>query len=170
MKPTDADPAAFWDYSLRIYANPGVADACISLQDRHGCDVNVLLLCLWLAETRRLVLQVSDFEAILRSAAAPNERLVQPVREVRRWFKLWSQDAIAAEPHASAYKALKEAELHGERMVQSQLIAGMNLAAFGSAPTAEAAARASFYNYRKTFPETDGAASELDGLVAKVWH
>ncbi len=37
----------FWDYSLGIYRKPGVADACIALQDEFGLDVNMLLACLW---------------------------------------------------------------------------------------------------------------------------
>jgi len=166
----DSDAAAFWNYSLRIYARPGVADACISLQDRHGCDVNVLLLCLWLAETRRSVLEGSDIEAVQRSAAAANKHYVQPVRSVRHWFKLWRQDAITVEPYASAYAALKAAELGGERLVQSLLLAGLDLDSLGRAASAEAAVRPSFDNYRKTLREPDVVAKELDGLVAWAWH
>ncbi|MCG8546534.1 MAG: TIGR02444 family protein, partial [Alphaproteobacteria bacterium] len=39
---SDPPGNAFWNFSLRAYARPGVADACIRLQDRYGVDVNVL--------------------------------------------------------------------------------------------------------------------------------
>src|SRR5258708_32228514 len=45
----------FWRFSLRFYRRPGVADACIALQDGCGVDVNILLFFLWLALARRCV-------------------------------------------------------------------------------------------------------------------
>ena len=40
---------SFWDFSLAFYAMPGVADACLQLQDGCGADVNVLLFLLYRA-------------------------------------------------------------------------------------------------------------------------
>ena len=37
----------FWQFSGAVYAHPGVAEACLDLQDRHGLDVNLLLFCAW---------------------------------------------------------------------------------------------------------------------------
>jgi uncharacterized protein (TIGR02444 family) len=168
MEQLDAEAAEFWEYSLRVYALPGVADVCISLQDDHGCDVNILLLCLWLAETRSSVFEVSDVEAIRRFVAAPNDNLVQPVRAVRRWVKLWSQDEIKAEPYASVYKALKDAELAGERLIQSRLIAALSEENLGGAATPQAAARASFENYRMVIGQVAKVSVDLDRLIVKA--
>src|SRR5260221_13755017 len=44
-----------WRFSLRFYRRPGVADACIALQDGCGGDVNILLFFLWLPLPRRCV-------------------------------------------------------------------------------------------------------------------
>ena len=50
-KMTSKDAAdEFWQFSLEVYARPQVADLCLVLQDEHGFDVNILLLCLWLAQ------------------------------------------------------------------------------------------------------------------------
>jgi len=166
----DALRAEFWEFSLDVYARSGVAQACLSLQDRHGCDVNVLLLCLWLAKSRHLVLGGPEVRSVQRCAAAPADRLVRPVRSVRRWFKQWSGDALDHDPHASTYAALKEAELHGERLVQAQLIAGLHLCALGSASSAETAALTSFDNYRATLAEPAATVSELKGLAARALH
>ena len=45
-----ASPSAgspFWRFSLRFYRLPEVADACITLQEQAGVDVNLLLFLLW---------------------------------------------------------------------------------------------------------------------------
>ena len=41
-------PFPFWRFSLRTYGAPGVARACLALQDACGADVNLLLFCCWL--------------------------------------------------------------------------------------------------------------------------
>ena len=56
--------ASFWDFSVGTYRRPGVADACLSLQDRYGLDVNVLLLLLLV----RLHARVSDRGGARRGA------------------------------------------------------------------------------------------------------
>jgi len=47
---------ALWRFSLAFYARPAVAEALIALQDRGGCDVNLILFGLWrgLAHGHRL--------------------------------------------------------------------------------------------------------------------
>ena len=35
----------FWQFSIKFYAVPGVADACIALQDQAKVDVNILFFC-----------------------------------------------------------------------------------------------------------------------------
>jgi len=42
----------FWDFSLAVYRRPGVAAACLRLQDEAGVDVNLLLYFCWLATVR----------------------------------------------------------------------------------------------------------------------
>ena len=42
----------FWQYSIVFYARPGVAAACLALQDREKADVNLILLAFWLASRR----------------------------------------------------------------------------------------------------------------------
>ena len=43
----------FWQFSVKFYAMPGVADACIALQDKARVDVNVLFFLLWNATLNR---------------------------------------------------------------------------------------------------------------------
>jgi uncharacterized protein (TIGR02444 family) len=37
-----------WRFSLAFYDRPGIAESLVALQDRDGCDVNVMLFALWL--------------------------------------------------------------------------------------------------------------------------
>src|SRR5262245_2062586 len=78
--------SAFWRFSLRFYALPDVAPACIVLQDEGGVDVNVLLFLLFLADSERAV--TKDDVARLDRAVAPwREHVVEPLRALRRALK-----------------------------------------------------------------------------------
>jgi len=46
MSDTQETPS-FWDWSLQIYSEDNVQNACLVLQDRHGLDVNMVLWCVW---------------------------------------------------------------------------------------------------------------------------
>ena len=76
----------FWSFSLQVYGKPGVAEACIALQDGLGLDVNLLLYCCWHGRAHRKL-----DEAALRHAMAAVEgwqrEVVQPLRAVRRRLK-----------------------------------------------------------------------------------
>lgn len=37
----------FWDWAVEVYARPGVAEACLDLQDRYGQNVPLLLWAIW---------------------------------------------------------------------------------------------------------------------------
>ena len=57
---------AFWDFSLEAYARPGVAPACLDLQERHGADVNLLLFACWLSASGRGALDAALLAAARR--------------------------------------------------------------------------------------------------------
>ena len=66
----DLPSSRFWDFSLEIYAKPGVAQACLALQDECGADVNLLLFCCWagpldeIAMRRGVVVCVGQGDAV----------------------------------------------------------------------------------------------------------
>src|SRR6185437_7058876 len=77
----------FWRFSLTVYARPGVAEALIGLQDRHGHNVNLMLFGLWLGvcEGRRI-----DAAALGRARTAMariDSKVVAPLRRLRRQLK-----------------------------------------------------------------------------------
>lgn len=77
----------FWDFSIRIYARPEVAQACLELQERHGLDVNVVLFCLWLGASGRGPLVGPELDQVLSAVADWHARAVRHLRALRKWLK-----------------------------------------------------------------------------------
>lgn len=73
-----------WDFSLRIYRKPGVADACLFLQDRYGLNVNVILMCVWSAAAGQQPLAARHFELALRRIRDWERIVIRPLRDIRR--------------------------------------------------------------------------------------
>ena len=48
--------AESWAFALALYARPGVAEACLTLQNEAGVDVMLLLVAIFAAVKHRLVL------------------------------------------------------------------------------------------------------------------
>ena len=83
----DFPPHLFWDFSLSVYARPGVQAACLALQERHTLDVNILLFCLWSAAAGRAPLTDAEMCRLLTRAGEWHEAVVRPLRGVRRRMK-----------------------------------------------------------------------------------
>lgn len=80
-------PHPFWDYSLRLYAQPGVEEACLTLQDEFDLDVNIVLFCLWTGEEGPGQLTAAEMaEAIARGGQWQGE-VVKRLRHIRRTLK-----------------------------------------------------------------------------------
>ena len=105
-----------WDYSLATYSKPGVAAACLALQDRCGLDVNLLLLCCWLgAEGRRLDKEMAG--KLIELTADWQREVVMPLRRIRRRLK--GGDALEEVFRSQ----IKGQELSAERLEQDRLLA-----------------------------------------------
>ena len=126
----DGPDFPFWSFSVELYGRPGVAPACLALQDRFGCDVNLLLFALW-AGRCGVALGPEDF-ARLDAALAPwRARVVEPIRSVRRLLKLEGLGA-APELAEASRQALLKAELEAERAAQELLARSLALPAPGA--------------------------------------
>lgn len=99
-----------WAFALDFYGRPGIAEACLALQDHEGLNVNLLLWCCFLAR-RGHALTPESAGAASDRVAPWNRRVTAPLRAVRRAVK------NAAEPGASVlYQLLKQTELEAERV------------------------------------------------------
>jgi uncharacterized protein (TIGR02444 family) len=85
MRPVDGPRGSrsLWRFSLRLYAMPGVERACLWLQERCGADVNLLLLCCWLASRGRPAGR-RFLAGAMAGVAAWRREAVEPLRRVRR--------------------------------------------------------------------------------------
>jgi uncharacterized protein (TIGR02444 family) len=103
---------SLWEFSVALYARPGVEEACLTLQDRHGLDVNLVMLALWLAASGR----GEGFPAAaVGIAAAWHVTVVGVLRGLRQRLK-------TAVPPAEGLRAeVKAAELAAERVLQERL-------------------------------------------------
>ncbi len=99
-----------WAFALRFYARPGVAAACLALQDEAGADVCLMLRLLHLA-TDRMAAQAASVAALDAAARPWREAVVHPLRGIRRWLRDSHADADALR------EAVKSAELDAERML-----------------------------------------------------
>ena len=145
--------SAFWRFSLRFYALPEVAPACLALQDEAGVDVNLLLFLLFLAEGGRAITR--DDVARIDGIIAPwRTEVVEPLRALRRKLKTGIGDMPPAASEGFR-NIVKKIELEAERIEQQRLEV---LASGLGAPAARAeAARANL----------DAYAAHLGGLLAK---
>ncbi len=77
---------SLWNFAVRVYDRPGVEAACLELQDSFGADVPVLIFGLW-AGARGWRLSRADYEAAVLAVAPWQQRVVAPLRAVRRALK-----------------------------------------------------------------------------------
>ncbi len=68
----------FWGWAVAVYAQPGVAEACLDLQDSHGQNVPLLLWAIW---------RGGDVPAAVALARSWEDEVVGPLRGVRRRLK-----------------------------------------------------------------------------------
>jgi len=140
---TDSSPAKtkspFWTFSLRIYGQPGVPPACLTLQDGSGVDVNVLLFSLYAASCGR-GLSVGDVTAIMAFIDPWKKQAVVPLRGVRRFLKD-TPAGLDAEGVEALRQRVKAVELESERLQQEALFARWPVATLGSGTEPVAAAR-----------------------------
>jgi uncharacterized protein (TIGR02444 family) len=114
---SESAAAAFWEFSLAVYAVPGVADECLALQDRHGLDVNIALLCCWYGWSGRGPLTAEEIAAAEARVADWTRNIVVPLRSVRRALK-----PLPAPAAVAIRDSVKRLELDAEREEQRLLV------------------------------------------------
>ena len=117
---SEADSAgALWDFALRLYAEPGVGEACLVLQDRFGVDVPLLLWAAWLGEgANPAALRAGD-----RAVGPWRARAVRPLRALRRHLRE-SVAGLDDEAREDWRASVKRLEIDAERLAL-EILAGM---------------------------------------------
>ncbi|RAK57510.1 TIGR02444 family protein [Phenylobacterium deserti] len=103
-----------WDWAVGAYGRPGVADACLNLQDAHGQNTCLLLWAVWAGATPHTAAPAAELARAWDAAA------VTPLRDVRRALKS-SFPPVADEERERLRNAVKAAELQSERLLLEAL-------------------------------------------------
>lgn len=112
---------SLWDYAVELYSQPEVRENCLRLQDEHAWNVNLLLACVWYGQYFGTMTD-SQCRTIHSSASHWNERVVSPLRQLRRWLKTHIEDADNIRPDAESLReSVKKLELAGERQLLKRI-------------------------------------------------
>ena len=126
-QPREESP--FWRFSLRFYSRPGVAAACLALQDEAGADVNLMLFLLFLAEHKRQV-TADDIARLDGTVRTWRDRVVKPLRELRRVLKTGIGEIPIAVSETFRGQ-IKRLELESEQ-IEQHLLEGCDPASLGA--------------------------------------
>jgi uncharacterized protein (TIGR02444 family) len=109
----------FWQFSLRVYAQPEVAAECHDLQRVISINVNMLLFCSWIAVSRRVALGVADIRLLESEIHDWRILAVLPLREIRDTLKPASE--MRHEAVQAFRKRILDSELQAEKIEQALL-------------------------------------------------
>ncbi|WP_262694021.1 TIGR02444 family protein [Kordiimonas aquimaris] len=108
----------FWLFSLNLYGKADIKDACIHLQDNHGADINLILLCCWL-DHKGIELHEALFDSLLQTSTYWQNDILQPARQQRR----------TTNKQAALYNTMLNQELELEKQEQKALLDIINASA-----------------------------------------
>jgi uncharacterized protein (TIGR02444 family) len=157
----------FWAFSLALYCREAVAAACLSLQERRGADVNLLLAICWLARSGYLASDVALSAA--QEATAPwTDAILKPLRFIRR--RLGAEfDAVPAADRQSIKHGLLAVELEGEKVSQQKIVAALenHVGTLNTEPARELAAKSlDIYLGQLTTGRNAQDQLDLDAILA----
>jgi len=109
------DPDAFWNFSGQIYSQASVKECCLTLQNRHGVDINLLLLCRWVDQQQLMIAEAALQELMTLSESWQTGQL-NPLRAARATLGRGS----------IPYQAALKRELDAEKKEQRALIDLLN--------------------------------------------
>jgi uncharacterized protein (TIGR02444 family) len=142
----------FWRFSLHLYRQPGVSDACIALQDDCGVDVNLLLFLLWLADDGQL-LSEGEVKKLDDQVRDWRNLTIIPIREVRRRLK-GAPTLVEPGTQEVLRTKVKAIELEAERLQQEALYAFSQSGPLGRQTAPSAAVRGNVSAYQRTMNVT----------------
>jgi uncharacterized protein (TIGR02444 family) len=113
---------SFWNFSNTIYRIPAVAEACLSLQNNSGLDVNMVLFCCWHGISRGDLDKVF-FQECHDFSRTWSGKTVKPLRDIRIWLKETgcSGPGLDTDTCMSFRDRIKAVELEAEKLQQLTL-------------------------------------------------
>jgi uncharacterized protein (TIGR02444 family) len=164
---TASSPAAalpgqdFWDFSLRVYAAPGVQEECLALQERLELDVNLLLFAAFAGARLWLALSDGDLAELIAETEEWHIAIVRRLRATRTAMKKWSEKTGDLASSAAALRlAVKKAELDAERIEHDMLARWAQAHAINATGARDRAVESNVRLVLDHFAKTSGNAAE----------
>ena len=160
----------FWDFSVRTYRTASVPEACLSLQNEHGVDVNMLLYCVWVGAVAGSF-DAESFKRAHEYSVEWAENVVIPLRKARTWMKHTGcqRDPVPASDCMNFREDIKGVEFAAEKMQQevleSMLAAEKNRDATNDRRIADVTANLQLYFGEKCIPVTDEVRRKLSVII-----
>ena len=114
----------FWDFSLAVYGQEGVAPACLRLQERNAADVNILLFICWWCGAGRGRLEGAAFQILSDNVDDWHQSYVRSLRGLRTQLKenISESKSDSVTPFVEALRhQIKTSELFAEQTEQLML-------------------------------------------------
>lgn len=86
----------FWRFSITVYNNTVVKEACLSFQEEEKANVNALLFCCWLAYAVTKISKANLLKSC-HSIDDWNTHVTQSLRSTRRWVKAFKKHDLWVE-------------------------------------------------------------------------
>ena len=147
--------AESWAFALEIYARPGVADACLRLQNEAGVDVMVLLMVTFAAVRHRNFLTSNAIKSLDQTCRPWREQIVWPLRKIRSGLKTGPSPAPSDETEQFRAK-IKTIELAAERLQNTLMAASLPLQPHGNEPVNAERLRTLIVEVVKLYAATPG--------------
>lgn len=107
-------------FALAVYAEADVAPACLTLQERFGVDVNVVLFAAYVGAVGRRRLDDAELDGAHAAIGEWHDEVVRPLRSVRRRLK--SGPSPAPNPAtAELRRRIQKAEIDAELVELDEL-------------------------------------------------
>jgi uncharacterized protein (TIGR02444 family) len=151
----------FWDFSLRVYAAPGVQEECLNLQERLKLDVNLLLFAAFAGARLGLTLSDRDLAELIAETEDWHVFIVRRLRATRTAMKKWSEKTDDLASSAAALRlAVKKAELDAERIEHDILARWAQAHAINATGTRDRAVESNVRLVLAHYAKTSGNAAE----------
>jgi uncharacterized protein (TIGR02444 family) len=111
---------ALWRFVLSFYGRDGVSPACLTLQDKLGLDVDILLFAIFAQVDRGILLDVRDLATIDQLVRDWRSEIIQPLRCVRTRLKTGPAPAPSSLTERLR-TGIKETELEAEQIALAVL-------------------------------------------------
>jgi len=108
----------FWEFSLKLYAEPDVEQALLFLQDHHGFNVNMILFCCWYGVEGQGKLTQKRLLYIDEGIKLWHARIIQPLRRLRKTLKNYS----LIKSHSTKNENVLSVELKAEKIEQQMIV------------------------------------------------